>query len=97
MRFLCTPHFLFFLFELLPTFIPLSDVTSEASVITFNVYDRAVSDQGFLGTVQIKPVLIHDHTVDQWYKYVSLSLHLTPTWLSNFPSDHSHSTQTQAF
>ncbi|KAF8803859.1 kinase-like protein [Phlegmacium glaucopus] len=44
------------------------DVTSEASVITFNVYDRAVSDQGFLGTVQIKPVLIHDHTVDQWYK-----------------------------
>ena len=45
-----------------------SDVTSEASVITFNVYDRAVQDQGFLGTVQIKPVLIHDHTVDQWYK-----------------------------
>ncbi|KAJ7283855.1 kinase-like domain-containing protein [Mycena rebaudengoi] len=44
------------------------DVTSEASLITFNVYDRAVLDQGFLGTVQIKPVLIHDHTVDQWYK-----------------------------
>lgn len=46
----------------------LSDVTSEAELITVNVYDRAVSDQGFLGTVQIKPVLIHDHTVDQWYK-----------------------------
>ncbi|KAF9485394.1 kinase-like protein [Pholiota conissans] len=44
------------------------DVTSEESVITLNVYDRAVSDQGFLGTVQIKPLLIHDHTVDQWYK-----------------------------
>ncbi|KAJ6599300.1 putative serine/threonine protein kinase [Mycena vulgaris] len=44
------------------------DVTSEASLITFNVYDRAVVDHGFLGTVQIKPVLIHDHTVDQWYK-----------------------------
>ncbi|KAF9008705.1 kinase-like domain-containing protein [Cyathus striatus] len=44
------------------------DVTSEESVITFNVYDRAVSDQGFLGTVQIKPKLIHDHSVDQWYK-----------------------------
>ncbi|KAF9246987.1 kinase-like domain-containing protein [Melanogaster broomeanus] len=43
------------------------DVTSEESLITFNVYDR-VSDQFFLGTVQIKPVLIHDHTVDQWYK-----------------------------
>jgi hypothetical protein len=45
-----------------------SDVTSEDSVITFNVYDRAIEEQGFLGTVQIKPVLIHDHTVDQWYK-----------------------------
>ncbi|KAJ7086659.1 kinase-like domain-containing protein [Mycena epipterygia] len=44
------------------------DVTSEASLITFNVYDRAVLEHGFLGTVQIKPVLIHDHTVDQWYK-----------------------------
>ncbi|KAJ7937273.1 putative serine/threonine protein kinase [Mycena leptocephala] len=44
------------------------DVTSEASLITFNVYDRAVVDHGFLGTVQIKPVLVHDHTVDQWYK-----------------------------
>ncbi|KAI0796771.1 kinase-like domain-containing protein [Abortiporus biennis] len=44
------------------------DVTSEQSVITFNIYDRATSDLGFLGTVQIKPVLIHDHTVDQWYK-----------------------------
>ncbi|CAL1700924.1 unnamed protein product [Somion occarium] len=44
------------------------DVTSEQSVITINVYDRAVSDLGFLGTVQIKPVLVHEHTVDQWYK-----------------------------
>ncbi|KAF8204937.1 Pkinase-domain-containing protein [Pholiota molesta] len=44
------------------------DVTSEESLITLNVYDRAVSDQGFLGTIQIKPLLIHDHTVDQWYK-----------------------------
>ncbi|EGO01719.1 hypothetical protein SERLA73DRAFT_48914 [Serpula lacrymans var. lacrymans S7.3] len=44
------------------------DVTSEESLITFNVYDRAVEDHGFLGTVQIKPALVHDHTVDQWYK-----------------------------
>ncbi|SJL01708.1 related to SCH9-serine/threonine protein kinase involved in stress response and nutrient-sensing signaling pathway [Armillaria ostoyae] len=44
------------------------DVTSEASLITFNVYDRSVDDLGFLGTVQIKPVLIHEHSVDQWYK-----------------------------
>ncbi|KAG6833790.1 hypothetical protein H0H87_001222 [Tephrocybe sp. NHM501043] len=44
------------------------DVTSEESLITLNVYDRAVEDQGFLGTVQVKPILVHDHTVDQWYK-----------------------------
>ncbi|KAK7060323.1 Serine/threonine-protein kinase [Paramarasmius palmivorus] len=44
------------------------DVTSPSSLITFNVYDRSVPDTGFLGMLQIKPVLIHDHTVDQWYK-----------------------------
>ncbi|KZT74293.1 Pkinase-domain-containing protein [Daedalea quercina L-15889] len=44
------------------------DVTSDLSVITINVYDRSASDPGFLGTVQIKPVLVHDHNVDQWYK-----------------------------
>lgn len=49
-----------------------SDVTSEVSLISFNVYDR-VAEHLFLGTVQIKPVLIHDHTVDQWYKYVVTS------------------------
>lgn len=43
------------------------DVTSEESLVSFNLYDR-VADHFFLGTVQIKPVLIHDHTVDQWYK-----------------------------
>ena len=47
-----------------------SDVTSELSLATFTVYDRSVQEHGFLGTVQIKPVLTHDHTVDQWYKYV---------------------------
>ncbi|KAK1228898.1 Serine/threonine-protein kinase [Marasmius sp. AFHP31] len=44
------------------------DVTNESSAITFNVYDRSASDPGFLGTLQIKPILLHDHTVDQWYK-----------------------------
>ena len=47
-----------------------SDVTSEDSAVTFNIYDRAANDLGFLGMVQIKPVLINDHTVDQWYKCV---------------------------
>ncbi|KAF5363555.1 hypothetical protein D9756_000848 [Leucocoprinus leucothites] len=44
------------------------DITSEDSQITCNVYDRAVADQGFLGAVKIKPVLVHDHTVDDWFK-----------------------------
>ncbi|KAF8640120.1 hypothetical protein AX17_001356 [Amanita inopinata Kibby_2008] len=48
------------------------DVTSEDSLITFNVYDRSVSDLGFLGNIQIKPLLVHDHTVDQWYKLLPL-------------------------
>ncbi|KAJ7079873.1 kinase-like domain-containing protein [Mycena crocata] len=40
------------------------DVTSEASLLTFNVYDCA---HRLLGTAESKPVLIHDHVVDQWY------------------------------
>ncbi|KAI0353554.1 Pkinase-domain-containing protein [Trametes cingulata] len=44
------------------------DVTSEQSVITLSVYDRSLSEHAFLGTVQIKPALVHEHTVDQWYK-----------------------------
>ncbi|TRM68345.1 putative serine/threonine protein kinase [Schizophyllum amplum] len=44
------------------------DVTSSKSHITFSVYDRAQQDQGFLGMLQITPALVHEHTVDQWYK-----------------------------
>lgn len=46
----------------------ISDVTSEESTIAFNVYDRSEECQTYLGTVQYKPVLIHDHTVDQWFR-----------------------------
>ncbi|KZW04096.1 kinase-like protein [Exidia glandulosa HHB12029] len=46
------------------------DVTSEdaANAISFNIYDRASEAEAFLGTLDIKPVFKHDHTVDQWYK-----------------------------
>lgn len=46
--------------------ICFSDVISEESVIFFNIFDRTDNDR-FLGAVNIKPVLKHDHTVDQWY------------------------------
>lgn len=49
---------------------PSSDVTSEESTIQFNIYDRADEEHGFMGSVKVKPTLVHDHTVDQWYKYV---------------------------
>ncbi|KAK7695957.1 hypothetical protein QCA50_000596 [Cerrena zonata] len=44
------------------------DVTSEQSAITLNVYDRTSNDLGFLGTFQVRPVLVHEHTIDHWYK-----------------------------
>ena len=39
-----------------------------------NIYDRSEDLHTFVGTVQIKPTLIHDHTVDHWYKYVITTL-----------------------
>lgn len=40
-------------------------------MITLNVYDRRPdTEHSFLGTLQVKPVLVHDHAVDQWYKCV---------------------------
>ena len=39
-----------------------------------------------MGSVKVKPALVHDHTVDQWYKYVaaiaasSTALTLSKAW-----------------
>ena len=70
MRFHCTFHLTSLHLSVLTKPMFFSDVISDQSVITFNIYDRADEEQGFLGMVEIKPVLKHDHTVDQWYKYV---------------------------
>ncbi|KAF9653406.1 kinase-like protein [Thelephora ganbajun] len=48
------------------------DVTSEESHLVCNIYDRSEDTHSFLGTVQIKPTLVHDHTVDHWYKLTPL-------------------------
>ncbi|EUC67414.1 Serine/Threonine kinase catalytic domain protein [Rhizoctonia solani AG-3 Rhs1AP] len=44
------------------------DVTQDNTMITFTVYDRQEEDEAFLGMLEMKPVLKHDHTVDQWIK-----------------------------
>ncbi|KAG9126831.1 hypothetical protein FRC07_001783 [Ceratobasidium sp. 392] len=44
------------------------DVTQDNTPITFSVYDREDETEAFLGMLEMKPVLKHDHTVDQWIK-----------------------------
>ena len=41
-------------------------------MIQFNIYDRADENHEFIGCVKVKPTLVHDYAVDQWYKYVPL-------------------------
>lgn len=48
-----------------------SDVTSDQSHLTFNVYDRTLEEHSFLGFMDLKPAFVHDQTVDQWYKLQS--------------------------
>ncbi|CAE6487077.1 unnamed protein product [Rhizoctonia solani] len=38
------------------------DVTQDYTPITFTVYDRQEEDEAFLGMLELKPVLKHDHT-----------------------------------
>jgi protein-serine/threonine kinase len=47
---------------------PPSDLTQSSSVVLVSVYDRNQAGEGFLGMLQIKPVLKDGYTVDQWYK-----------------------------
>lgn len=44
------------------------DVTQDNTPITFTVYDRQEQGEAFLGMLELKPVLKHEHTVDQWIK-----------------------------
>ena len=49
-----------------------SDVTSERSILSLNIYDRKYEGvEGYLGTVEIKPALVHDRAVDVWHKLES--------------------------
>ncbi|GMK59657.1 hypothetical protein CspeluHIS016_0802630 [Cutaneotrichosporon spelunceum] len=44
------------------------DLTQSSSVVLVSVYDRNQAGEGFLGMLQIKPMLKDGLTVDQWYK-----------------------------
>lgn len=37
-------------------------------MVLVSVYDRGRAGEGFLGMLQIKPVLKDGYTIDQWYK-----------------------------
>jgi hypothetical protein len=45
-----------------------SDLTSSNSVVHVTVYDRSKAGEGFLGMLDIKPVLKDGYTLDNWYK-----------------------------
>ncbi|KAG8810651.1 Serine/threonine-protein kinase [Serendipita sp. 399] len=48
------------------------DVTSERSILVLDIYDRKFDGvDGYLGTVEIKPALVHDRAVDAWHKLES--------------------------
>lgn len=32
-----------------------------------SIYDRGQNGEDFIGRIEVKPVLVHDHTVDRWY------------------------------
>jgi len=44
------------------------DLTQHTSAILVSVYDRNKAGEGFLGMLQIRPVLKDGYTLDQWYK-----------------------------
>jgi hypothetical protein len=46
----------------------LSDLTSSNSALHVSVYDRSREGEGFLGMLDIKPVLKDGYTLDGWYK-----------------------------
>lgn len=45
-----------------------SDVTSSKPTLHLSVYDRNRDGEGFLGMLDIKPVLQDGYVLDNWYK-----------------------------
>ncbi|BGP40423.1 Serine/threonine-protein kinase [Rhodotorula kratochvilovae] len=43
------------------------DVMNEKSVLQVQIYDRSIEEECFLGMCEIRPKLVNNHTVDQWF------------------------------
>jgi len=48
--------------------LTFSDLTSSNSALHVSVYDRSREGEGFLGMLDIKPVLKDGYILDSWYK-----------------------------
>jgi len=51
-----------------PLLTATSDLTSSNSALHVSVYDRRREGEGFLGMLDIKPVLKDQYTLDSWYQ-----------------------------
>ncbi|BGP02319.1 AGC/Akt protein kinase [Rhodotorula toruloides ATCC 204091] len=47
------------------------DVMNEKSVLQVQIYDRSIEEEMFLGVCEIRPRLVNNHTVDQWFPLVA--------------------------
>ncbi|GAA6028306.1 hypothetical protein JCM8097_006967 [Rhodosporidiobolus ruineniae] len=43
------------------------DVMNEKSVLQVQIYDRSIEEEMFLGITEIRPKLVNNHIVDQWF------------------------------
>ncbi|KAI5480751.1 AGC/Akt protein kinase [Pseudohyphozyma bogoriensis] len=43
------------------------DVMNERSVVQVCIYDRSIEEECFLGMTEIRPKLVNNHVVDQWF------------------------------
>ncbi|GAA5894298.1 uncharacterized protein JCM6883_003778 [Sporobolomyces salmoneus] len=43
------------------------DVMNEKSPLVLQIYDRSIEEECFLGFAELRPKLINNHTIDQWF------------------------------
>lgn len=43
------------------------DVMNEKSPLVLQIYDRSIEEECFLGFAELRPKLVNNHTIDQWF------------------------------